>query len=242
MADPATGHDYFTSVSTGPVTFSITDTPPLDQIHWYRVQVRDDAGNWAPPGVPVRAARYTRTGPPFPYIPHDDEICENNPMPLALLGLSPDIQVVALYRSFDPAGPFDLVERFITSHSAVDAKVTVRDDYVPPYPTVAYYRLQALDGHGNASTERSYCALLGDGPAIQPGVPSITSSVAVVPDVGWFYTITPTGSLAGKLPLDYDITQPGPGGGVHVLNHHKGNPRGGIQPRRLDRDHCGVFA
>lgn len=212
LADPATGHDYFTSASTGPVTFSITDTPPLDRIHWYRVQVRDDAGNWSPPGVPVKAARYTRQGPAFPYIPYDDEICENNPLPLTLTGLSPAIQVVTLYRSFDPAGPFDLVERFIASHGPAGAKVTISDDYVPPYPTVAYYRLQALDGHGNASVERSYCALLGDGPAIQPGPPSITSSTALVPEVGWFYTITPTGSLAGELPLDYDVTQPGPGG------------------------------
>jgi hypothetical protein len=62
LAGPATGYDYFASASAGLVISSISDTLPIDQIHWYRDQVRDEAGNWSPPWASVKAAHHRAHG------------------------------------------------------------------------------------------------------------------------------------------------------------------------------------
>ena len=169
--------DYFEIRNTGPARLSVTDYPPRDQVYWYRVQVRDDAGNWSCEGNAVEAARYTRTPPELPRIPYDSTACERNPMPLGLTGLDDNVFIVNLYRSFDPSGPYQLIKRFEVTQTASDNYVEISDDFVPPYPTDAYYRLEAVDDHGNVSSQRRYCAELGDAPPVDPGAPTVSTSV-----------------------------------------------------------------
>ncbi len=200
---------------TGPLNLAIVDTPPLDRLFWYRIQVRDNAGNWSSTGVPVSAARYTRTGPPFAAISYDQN-CALNAMPLTLTGLDPAIQVVNVYRSFDPGGPFTLFERFIVQGGSV----TIDDTFQPPDATFAYYRFQALDGHGNTSVERPYCAQLGDGPLVHPGPPAIDTDLINDPEIGTTLLVTPTGPTGGP-NIVIDIARPGPTGLVTTTEEIK---------------------
>jgi hypothetical protein len=168
--------DYFEIRNTGPVTLSVTNYPPRDQVFWYRVQVRDDAGNWSAEGKAVEAARYTRTPPSLPRIPYDDETCERNDMPLPITELDDNVFIVNLYRSFDESGPFQLIERFEVTKTPSQNYVDINDDFLPPYPTYAYYRLEAVDDHGNVSAQQPYCAQLGGDPPVDPGIPAVTTS------------------------------------------------------------------
>jgi hypothetical protein len=98
--------------STTRIRRSITDFPPRDQVFWYRVQVRDDAGSWSAEGIAVKAARYTRTLPNLPSVSYNRTAREGNPMPLRLRGLDDNVFIVNLYRSVNEGGPFQLAERF----------------------------------------------------------------------------------------------------------------------------------
>ncbi|MGD9146898.1 MAG: hypothetical protein PVI80_15135, partial [Anaerolineae bacterium] len=138
---------------TSTLALSITDSPPEGIPHWYRVQVRDDAGNWSPFSAPVMGALYPRTPPPFPPIPYDDQDCAANRMPLRLTGLDPRVSIVAVYRAFAPDGPWQLIDKVVVTNGNVE----ISDDYLPPYPRDMYYRLEAWDGHGNVSESQDYC-------------------------------------------------------------------------------------
>jgi hypothetical protein len=200
--------DYLEIRNTGPVTLSVTDRPPRDQVFWYRVQVRDHAGNWSSEGIAAKAARYTRTAPTLPEIPYDKAACENNPLPLTLTGLDDNVFLINLYRSFDVTGPFELVERFEVTQGTNDW-VEISDDFLPPYPTDAYYRLEAVDDHGNVSASEEYCAQLGDGPLMNPGLPIITTGVACNPEETCEVTTSVGGSSAGKMPVGVEFSLPG---------------------------------
>jgi hypothetical protein len=201
--------DYIEVPSTIRIRRSVTDFPPRDQIFWYRVQVRDDAGNWSAEGIAVKAARYTRTPPNLPPISYDRTACERNPMPLRLRGLDDNVFIVNLYRSFDEGGPFQLIERFEVTQTPSQNYVDISDDFLPAYPTYAYYRLEAVDDHGNVSSQESYCAQLGDGPVMDPGLPIVTSDVTCNPEQGCTFTASVGGSTAGKMPVGIEIMQPG---------------------------------
>ena len=110
--------DPYIEVSTATtVTLSIEDKPPLNEVNWYRVQVRDNAGNWSAPGQAVKGAIYDRTGPTLGAIPQN-KICAVNRMPKQITGLDPSILQVALYRGFSSTGPWHLVRRFTVNNGA----------------------------------------------------------------------------------------------------------------------------
>jgi len=138
---------------TTTLEISITDSPPEGIPYWYRVQVRDDAGNWSPVSSPILGALYPRTPPPFDPIDYNDLDCSANPMPLRLGGLDPRVSVIAVYRSFAPDGPWQLIDKVVVT----EGQVEIADDYLPPYPRDMYYRLEAWDGHGNVSEAHDYC-------------------------------------------------------------------------------------
>jgi len=215
VRDPATGLEYIEAASGMEQMYGLTDIVALGQVFWYRVQVRDDVGNWSRMGRPVKVARYPRTAPPLSSIPYDAGNCAANPLPLALTGLDPSIVLITLSRSFNPAGPFELIRRFPVNNGSVE----ISDDYVPPYPTSVYYHLQALDHYGNASVQQKYCAQLGDGPAVDPGAVPATFEVTCEPEKGCGYVITATQATSTSLEMaglaiEVVITQPGENGPI----------------------------
>jgi len=164
---------YHQLAITGPVTLTVVDVPPKDQVFWYRVQVRDNAGNWSAPGQAAKGALYTRTDPAFVPVPgYNAQNCAANPMPVTLTGLSAEVRQIAVYRGFAAGGPWHLVKRVTVENGTA----TITDAYVPPYATDVYYRLEAVDGHGNASGAQPYCAHL-EGSDILPPPPPITTTV-----------------------------------------------------------------
>jgi len=200
---------YQTLATSGPATLSITDVPPKDQVFWYRVQVRDNAGNWSAPGQAVKGALYTRTDPAFPAIPYNASDCSANALPLVLTGLGAEVRQVAVYRGFAAGGPWHLVKRVtVTGGIAV-----ISDEYVPPYGTDVYYRLEAVDGHGNVSAAQPYCARLEGGP-IDPPPPPITTTLTEI-DGGIYQWEIEGGDPAGPddgPPTVITVTLPGDGG------------------------------
>jgi len=210
---PAGSHlDYVEVLGTGPTKKSVVDTPPLNQVFWYRVQVRDDAGNWSAPGTAAKAARYTRAAPDLAAIHYDTINCDANPMPFTLSNLNDNVFLINLYRSFDSHGPFELVERFEVTQQAHGNSVTIDDNFLPPYPASAYYRMEAVDDHGNVSTAIGYCAELGDGPLMDPGLPIVNIASECEPEQGCTVTSSTGGSTAGSIPIGIKMTLPGEGG------------------------------
>ncbi|MCB0121805.1 MAG: discoidin domain-containing protein, partial [Caldilineaceae bacterium] len=134
---------------------NFSDVPPRGRPFWYRVQVRDNAGNWSPAGTPVSAGLYPRTPPPFAPIPQNPD-CNLNTMPLTLSNLDGVIRQIVVYRSFVPGEVGTLLKRV----AVVNGAALIREDFVPPYTQIAYYQLEAVDGHGNHSLPQPYCARL----------------------------------------------------------------------------------
>lgn len=168
-------------------------------VYWYAVQARDAAGNWSAISNPQHAAFYPRTAPPF--TPGFGSNCTDNVMPITLNGIDPAYRQLALYRAFDAAGPFKLVQRFWV----VNGSATLTEQYIPTYSTDIYYRLEALDGYGNVSPQVAFCArrVTATPPAAPlPGLPSSEGG-----------TITfPLGDPALPGALEVTVNRPGPGG------------------------------
>jgi hypothetical protein len=196
---------YIEVARTTPRRFDVDVTAPKGEVFWYRVQVRDSAGNWSAPSSPAMGALFPRTPPPFPSIGYDSETCANNAMPLQLRGLDPAILAIAVYRSFGPDGPYQLIDHL----PVASGRATLDDDYLPPYPADVYYQLEAMDGHGNVSAAQPYCARLNPGTTPPP------------PSVDWQALDAPGGYWTAQISWD-DYTdaaqvvtaQPGPLGVV----------------------------
>ncbi len=149
------------------VTLSITDTPPLGQVFWYSVQLRDNAGNWSPAAPPVQAGLYPRTAPAFSPNTNGWADCSDKP-PLALAGLTPGLVMLNVYRAFEPGADFtpggSLADfQLIRRLEIQNGQVTFSEDYVAPYPANLYYRFEAVDAYGNvtplvpAENQPPYC-------------------------------------------------------------------------------------
>lgn len=192
---------YIETASTTPLTMTIVDKPPVDVPYWYRVQVRDNAGNWSQPSAPVMGAVHTRTAPDFTQPPYDPVDCANNAMPLNLTGLDPAIQQIVVYRAFADTGPWQIIQRVPVSAGAA----VIADAYTPPYPVDAYYKLEAVDGHGNVSVAVSYCAELDT--TLPPPPPVVTTTVQCSDNVcDWTVELE-----------DPDSAYPDPGGPTVVV-------------------------
>jgi hypothetical protein len=209
---PQGSTDPYQQVSTtGPVTLHVVDAPPKDQAFWYRVQVRDNAGNWSAPGPAVKGALYDRTDPTLPTLPYDPAECANNPLPFTLTGLSDDVMQLALYRGFDPGGPWQLIKRITVSGGAAE----IDDDYVPPYDTDVYYQIEAVDGHGNVSDPLDYCANLSGAP-VSPPAPPMTATMHYPPDGDPYWEVEIDEGVADSdaLTSTIRIRKPGEDGGT----------------------------
>jgi hypothetical protein len=209
---PQGSSDPYQQVSTtGPVTLNVIDVPPKDQVFWYRVQVRDNAGNWSAPGLAIKGALYDRTDPTLPTLPYDPVECANNSLPFTLTGLSDDVMQLALYRSFDPGGPWQLIKRITVSGGGA----VIDDDYVPPYATDVYYQIEAVDGHGNVSDALGYCANLGGAPVAPPAPPmTVTMHYPIDADPYWEVEIDEGLADSDALTPTIRIRKPGENGGT----------------------------
>lgn len=164
---------YIQTAITTPLTMTIVDAPPLNQPHWYRIQVRDNAGNWSAPSVPVAGALYNRE-PPTLVQPEYDDICANNPETLVLENLDPAVVEIVIHRRLGREGSWQIIARVPT----VNGAAVIEDLYNPPYAMDVYYRYEAVDRHGNVSDFVHYCTQLT--PLAAP--PPDASSAITCPD------------------------------------------------------------
>ncbi len=187
----ATEWEDYPATSSSAITIDKTDDEGVT--YWYRVQVRDDAGNWSAPSAPVHATFYPRSAPPFaPELDNAD--CVTNTMPLQLDGLDERIVQVAMYRGFSADGPFQIIDRFRVEAGSV----LIEEDVTPPSSVIAWYMLEAFDAHGNPSAPQFYCAgLPGANPQPQPPL-----------DIIWPQTKAdnPQVVAEGDLPDDLTVT------------------------------------
>ena len=100
--------------------------------------------------------------------------------PFTSAPLDERVKQVAVYRSFVPGGDYTLIKRVWAD--GTPRTFTFDDDYEPPFGTVAYYRFEAIDGHGNISSPTFYCAALEGAEPIPPADAdvSVTGSTLTV--------------------------------------------------------------
>ncbi|MBN1887094.1 MAG: choice-of-anchor J domain-containing protein [Thermoflexales bacterium] len=188
-------------------TLELTDTPPVGQQFWYRVQVRDNAGNWSATSAPVKGAVYTRT-PPSLVVPFRPDCSNTLPMTLTTgAHFGPQVRQIILYRSFEPITTTTLYNRYnkpfqLIRRIRVQAGAAVLDDkYLPPYPATVYYMIEAVDGYGNVSLPQVICTRRN--PGTPPDAPAITG-------VGAPVQVNPDDNTRFVIPLQVS----GPQGGV----------------------------
>ncbi len=161
--------DQWTDIDTIQITngsfnlYSVDDVPELTATKWYRVQIRDDAGNWSAPSPPIFGTRHNRSAVPFPQIyglndMEDGSLCETISLPYTSAPLDSRVKQVAVYRAFHVDGDYTLIKRIWAE--GAPRTFTFEDDYQPPFGTIAYYRFEAIDGHGNISAPTYLCAAL----------------------------------------------------------------------------------
>lgn len=135
-------------------TYTVTTTQPLNQVYWYRVQVRDNAGNWSAATKPIKAAIYDRTPPTRPSIDTANRPCIDA-LPSSIR-VPTDVRQVLLWRKITASGEFRLVRRIRPDETSWSA--TLSDEHRIPLPnTPVYYRLQYQDAYGNLSDATDIC-------------------------------------------------------------------------------------
>ncbi len=179
------------------VTMTYQYTPPKQGLYWFRIQVRDAAGNWSAPSAPVKGGLYPRQKPPAPSVA-DVNQCMAGGLRVDFTGLDPAVRQIIVYRSFDPitnvnAPGVQIIQRI----KVVNGQATFREAYKPPVDTWVYYKVEALDGYGNVSDPRTFKARLcgpnrPDPPDVDKG-PATWDPDTLTYAVPLTYTLPPTG-------------------------------------------------
>ena len=178
-------------------------TPPKQGLYWFRVQVRDRAGNWSAPSAPVKGGLYPRQKPPAPSVA-DVNQCMPGGLSVDFTGLASQVRQVIVYRSFDPitnvnAPGVQIIQRL----KVENGRATFKETYQPPVDTWVYYKVEALDGYGNVSDPATFKARLC-GPN-RPDPPEVDKGSAqwdpdtLTYQVPLTYTLTPTGVASRKV-------------------------------------------
>lgn len=140
-------------------TYVLTDTPPINNIYWYRIQVRDNAGNWSSLSQPVKGAVFDRLPPAALKLapPQSKRPCYDK-LP-ARLNVSADVTQVVVSRRLSQSGTWRLIRRLRPNTNSGNPRgVDVIDNYVTPLPnTPVYYKVELLDSYGNMSTPTTLC-------------------------------------------------------------------------------------
>lgn len=136
-----------------------TDTPATNTPYWYRIQVRDNAGNWSSPSRPVRGAIFDRTPPAQPVIANENKSACLSAFPSRLIPPA-EVRQVVLYRRIG-TGTWVLIKRF-RPVGKVGASVALEDPYIPPQTnTPVNYRIEYQDANGNISAPTLFCLRRG---------------------------------------------------------------------------------
>ncbi|MFN5367899.1 MAG: hypothetical protein ACK5C8_05035 [Roseiflexaceae bacterium] len=147
------------STSAVTATYVFTDTPPINTMYWYRIQVRDNAGNWSAASTPVKGAVYDRLPPAKPVLasPQMKRPCYDKLPPR--LRVTSDVKQVVLSRRLSQAGEWRIVRRLRPNTARGNPLgVDIVDKYVTPLPnTPVYYKIEYFDAYGNVSEPAVLC-------------------------------------------------------------------------------------
>ena len=154
----------WTTIATIPAptrnsTTTYIDTPPVGSIYWYRIQVRDNAGNWSAASRPVKGGIFDRVAPAQPTLG-----TENSKTPCidklpSRVAVPSDVTQVILYRKLG-TGKWVLVKRFRpnTIPKGKPYGIDLVDKYVPSQANVpVYYKIEYQDANGNVSPAKIIC-------------------------------------------------------------------------------------
>ncbi|MFM7679758.1 MAG: hypothetical protein ACKO83_13005, partial [Roseiflexaceae bacterium] len=140
-------------------TYVITDSPPINAPYWYRIQVRDNAGNWSTISEPVKGSVYDRIPPVKPSIdaPAQKKPCFDKLM--TRLAVPGDVRQVVLSRRLSQSGEWRIVRRLRPNTNRGSPRgVDIVDKYVTPLPnTPVYYKIEFLDAYNNMSLPATLC-------------------------------------------------------------------------------------
>ncbi len=146
--------------NTSVVTYTTYDTPSLSilgQTQWYRVQVRDNAGNWSAPSNPVKGAIFNRTPPAKPVLDVGKNACAQV-LP-SRMAVPAGVTQVLLWRKVTALGDWRLVKRFRTNtNGGLPRGINLRDTYIPPQTNSRIsYKIEYVDANGNISQPLEIC-------------------------------------------------------------------------------------
>ena len=177
---PITQWEELTPSGTPSATHTVAQTPDdVNVLYWYRVQVRDAAGNWSPAGAAVSAMFADRTAPNSPINTSGEDDCLHGTLPIDL-SINDDAVLVHVYRSFvhvdgdteTQVGPY----QFITTLDVADGAVSFDEqNFQPPDNVSVRYRFVSVDAHGNMSDPIEVCAVLAS--ADLPEAPNTSAEV-----------------------------------------------------------------
>ncbi len=140
-------------------TYVFTDSPPLNVPYWYRVQVRDNAGNWSAISEPVKGSVYDRLPPAKPAIeaPAQKKPCFDKLM--SRLAVPGDVRQVVLSRRLSQSGEWRIIRRLRPNTNRGSPRgVDIVDKYITPLPnTPVYYKIEFLDAYNNMSLPATLC-------------------------------------------------------------------------------------
>lgn len=140
-------------------TYVLTDTPPLNTIYWYRIQVRDNAGNWSAISAPIKGAVFDRVAPDKPKLTalQKGKPCYDK-LPTRL-GVPSDVRQVVLSRRLSTSGDWRIIRRFRpNTNGSKPYGVDIVDKYLVPQPNApVYYKIEYVDAYGNISIPTGAC-------------------------------------------------------------------------------------
>jgi len=140
------------------ITTTYIDTPPVGNIYWYRIQVRDNAGNWSAASRPVKGAVFDRIAPAQPTLGTDTAKTPCIDKLPSRLAVPSDVTQVLLYRKLGTS-KWVLVKRFRPNASKSSPYgIDLIDKYVPSQANVpVYYKIEYQDANGNVSPAKIVC-------------------------------------------------------------------------------------